>query len=223
MISLFRRAKPLDGGGERVDIELGRRAPRFRSLDQYEKSHWRRYEFAFGQIAEGASVADLACGTGYGSALLARKASRVVGVDLDASVIAAVERRYRRLPNVTFNAGDLRAIDFEAEFDMVVSFETLEHFDEPDLEDLLGRFARALRPGGRLIFSTPYLQERSREAIELGFHRTFLIDEPKLERWLQAASFEPVAFRYQDYATHAIREERGAADFIIGIAALMHA
>jgi 2-polyprenyl-3-methyl-5-hydroxy-6-metoxy-1,4-benzoquinol methylase len=215
----FAREQPLDGGGERVDIDVRGGDPPFELLDQYQRSHWRRYEFALDQIAARAAVADLACGTGYGSVLLARKAASVLGVDIDEAVVGAARRRYSRFENVEFRAGDLRAIGARDAFDVVVSFETIEHFDEATIQSLLRLFATSLKPGGRLIFSTPYCQERSPEAIALGFHETFMIDETKLEEWLTAASLIPVRFHYQDYQTHTVRSEKGVPDFIVGIAA----
>ncbi|HEY2374031.1 MAG TPA: class I SAM-dependent methyltransferase [Gaiellaceae bacterium] len=214
---VFRRPS-LEGGGARVDIDLTGGDPPFDGLDLYQRSHWRRYEFALEQFPSRAAVADLACGTGYGSILLSRKASRVVGVDIDAAAIAAARRRYRRQRCVEFVLEDLRDFECDSEFDVIVSFETIEHFDERAIAGLLRSFGTALKPGGRLVYSTPYRQERSPEAIELGFHETFLIDEPRVEDWLRAASFEPIAFYYQDYATHDVRPERGEADFLIGIA-----
>ena len=215
---VFRRSS-LEGGGARVDIDLRGGDPPFEGLDIYQRSHWRRYEFALGQLPSGAAVADLACGTGYGSILLSRRASRVVGVDIDAAAIAAARRRYKQQRRVAFVLEDLRNLQFDSEFDVIVSFETLEHFDEDAIAGLLRSFARALKPGGLLVYSTPYQQERSPEAIELGFHETFLIDEPRAEAWMHAASFATIAFYYQDYGTHDVRSERrAAADFLIGIA-----
>lgn len=212
--------RSLDGGGERVDIDLRRGDPAFESLDLYERSHWRRYEFASGQVPDFAVVADFACGTGYGAVMLARRAARVVGVDIDRDVVDAARRRYRKNCAVAFMAADLRDLRFEREFDVIVSFETVEHFDEDTIPTLFRSFARALRSGGMLIFSVPYRQQRSPEALQLGFHKTFLIDEGRLEPWLIESGFTEIVFRYQDYATHEIRDEREGADFIVGTARL---
>ena len=51
------------------------------------QEHWHRYVLARRFLA-GRSVADVACGEGYGSALLASVAADVVGIDIDASTIA---------------------------------------------------------------------------------------------------------------------------------------
>ena len=58
--------------------------------------HWHRYQFA-GAFAAGRRVLDAACGEGYGSALLARSAASVVGVDIAADAVAHARARYSAL------------------------------------------------------------------------------------------------------------------------------
>jgi hypothetical protein len=69
-----------------------------------------------------------------------------------------------------------------------------------------------------MVFSMPYRQENSPAANELGWHRTFGIDEAKIERWLVETGFESMGFRYQDYRTHDVVASCAAPDFVIGIA-----
>jgi SAM-dependent methyltransferase len=152
--------------------------------------------------------------------MLAARARNAVGADIDGAVIESVSRRYRRVPNVRFVQCDLLDLTFAESFDAVVSYETLEHFVETDVPRLLAVFARALRRPGRLIVSTPYMQEPSLEALEMGFHRAFLIDEAKLGSWLGSAGFRISHFAYQDYRTHVVRTDSLSADFLIAVAQL---
>ena len=114
--------------------------------------HFHRYAFA-ARLVQGLNVLDAACGEGYGSALLARQAASVTGVDLSVDAIEHARKRYGA-GNIEFRAADCLALPFgDDEFDCVVSFETLEHLE--DHEGLLTEFRRVLKPGGFLLVSTP--------------------------------------------------------------------
>ena len=67
--------------------------PEVRGPIWYE--HWHRYAVAV-PAAAGLRVLDAACGEGYGSALLARTAAHVVGLDVDAEAVAHARERYAR-------------------------------------------------------------------------------------------------------------------------------
>ncbi|MGD9504992.1 MAG: methyltransferase domain-containing protein [Syntrophobacteraceae bacterium] len=116
--------------------------------------HLARYRFA-SEFASGKVVADIACGTGYGTEIISNdgKALRVIGVDVDEQAIAYASARHRP-QNVEFlcTPGDKTTISDQA-IDLVVSFETLEHV--PDDDALLREFHRVLKPGGMLLCSVP--------------------------------------------------------------------
>ena len=115
--------------------------------------HWHRYLFAW-RIAQGKRVLDAACGEGYGSALLARTAASVHGVDIDAASIAHARERYGSRENLRYETGDATRLGAEpGSYDLIVSFETLEHVDEQ--ERMLEGFARALSEDGVLVISSP--------------------------------------------------------------------
>lgn len=115
--------------------------------------HWHRYAFA-APIARGRRVLDAACGEGYGSALLAQHGAEVLGVDISAEAIGHARRRYSVIPGLRFQTMDVTALELpEASFDLVVSFETLEHLAEHDA--LLQGFRRVLKPDGLLLISSP--------------------------------------------------------------------
>ena len=98
-------------------------------------------------------VLDAACGAGYGTRLLAAKAARAHGVDVDDQTIAYAANRFGG-DSISFHAASVVSLPFEAGyFDVIVSFETLEHLVEQ--EAMLEEFKRVLKPGGTLIISTP--------------------------------------------------------------------
>jgi SAM-dependent methyltransferase len=101
--------------------------------DVPDENYWfRRHLAVYEWIAErchGLRVADLACGEGYGSAVLARTAAEVVGIDANPEAHEHARLRYRR-PNLRFERG--RVEDFAGACDVVVFLQTIEHLADPD-------------------------------------------------------------------------------------------
>ena len=117
-----------------------------------ELEHLHRYVAAC-QLAAGKSVLDLASGEGYGAAMLAAAAARVIGVDIDATAVAHARKNYPG-PNLEFGCGSCAAIPLPgASVDLVVSFETIEHHDQH--REMLQEIKRVLRPQGVLLISSP--------------------------------------------------------------------
>ena len=117
--------------------------------------HWHRYAFAR-RFCAGKHVLDAACGEGYGTSLLGAMAASAVGIDIDAATIAHATTRYGHAEHLRFvEASCTRLPLADASFDVVVSFETVEHLDESDQAAMLGEFARVLKADGLLIISSP--------------------------------------------------------------------
>ena len=124
--------------------------PENRGAIWYE--HWHRY-CALLPAMRGLRVLDAACGEGYGSALLAREAADVIGVDVGADAVAHARSRYAA-HNLRFVRASVTALPFpSAFFDAIVSFETIEHLAEQ--RDMLAEFRRVLTPDGVLVISSP--------------------------------------------------------------------
>ena len=114
--------------------------------------HITRYLFAADRIG-GCRVLDAACGTGYGSALLARTAGSVVGVDIDPTTVEFASKRWYS-PSTSFQVADVTQLPFaDGTFDAIVWLEPIEHVADPDV--VLDELRRVLVPGGLLIASTP--------------------------------------------------------------------
>ena len=134
--------------------------------------HWHRYHFA-ARWAAGKRVLDVACGEGYGSALLARTAARVTGVDLSSAAVEHARRRYAALGNVAFECAPCTGLALaDASVDVAVSFETIEHIAEQDA--FLDELARVLTPEGVLLLSCPNKLEYSDKR---GFANEFHVRE----------------------------------------------
>ncbi len=124
--------------------------------DVPEENYWfRRHLAVYRWIAEccrGKRVVDMACGEGYGAAVLAETAAAVIGVDANPEAFEHARLRYRA-PNLNFECALVEQFDRGAPFDAVVFLQTIEHVEHPDR--LLARFASLLGPGGVLFVTTP--------------------------------------------------------------------
>ena len=134
--------------------------------------HWHRYHFA-SRWAAGRRVLDVACGEGYGSALLARHAASVIGVDISQQAIDHARGAYASVANLEFKCAPCTALPLaDATIDLAVSFETLEHIQEQ--EKFLDELARVLGPEGVLLLSCPNKLEYSDKR---GFKNEFHVRE----------------------------------------------
>lgn len=107
----------------------------------------------------GERILDLACGTGRHSLALARQGFSVVGSEISAELIAiAREDAKAQGLEATFLEGDLRELDFEDEFDIVLNLnDGAVGYFETDEENhrTFEVISRALKPGGRNLIQVP--------------------------------------------------------------------
>ncbi len=134
-------------------------------FDSRDSNLWRKAEY-LGRYLFAADflrprsirlAADVSCGLGYGSIELASVSEEVVGIDASQEMVDQATKRCQ-LPNARFlrldlEKGDLCSHILPGSCGAVVSFETLEHLNDP------GRavydFSRILMPGGFFICSVP--------------------------------------------------------------------
>ncbi len=130
-------------------VVLGESSPRT------AEEHTARYAFAVPYVA-GKRVLDIACGSGYGAGMLREAgASSVDGVDISEETIAFAKRTYGA-PHITFTCASVSDALFpDHSFDVITSFETIEHLDDSIREAYLKNLRRWLVPGGLLLLSTP--------------------------------------------------------------------
>jgi GT2 family glycosyltransferase/2-polyprenyl-3-methyl-5-hydroxy-6-metoxy-1,4-benzoquinol methylase/glycosyltransferase involved in cell wall biosynthesis len=119
---------------------------------QTQHAHHHRYIFAV-PFCEGKTVLDVACGEGYGTNLIGTVAASTVGVDIDESIIEFA-RRNHGAARLHFLCAPARNIPINNKnFDVIVSFETIEHFSEHD--EFLQEINRLLKDDGLFIISSP--------------------------------------------------------------------
>jgi ubiquinone/menaquinone biosynthesis C-methylase UbiE len=186
--------------------------------------HYHRYTFAK-RFVNGKIVLDAACGEGYGSHLLAKYAKKVIGIDIDEQSIIHAKQKYLN-ENLAFENASCTNLDFlENSFDVVVSFETLEHLAEQ--EQMLAEFARILKPDGILLISTPdkkhysdasgFTNEYHVKELYQDEFKTLLDKHWKKQYWYsQAMSFNSIIERHDSiqnsYSTEILNKENLESD-----------
>ena len=145
-----------------------------------EEEHIERYKFA-SDFVKSKRVLDIACGVGYGSYILSKAgAHSVIGCDIMKSNIEYANAHYSD-EKTSFLVKDAKVPIDEGEFDVVVSFETIEHVD--DCYSVLSNLKNSLSENGMLIISSPnrkitnpYLRVTDRPSFEYHF-REYTRDE----------------------------------------------
>lgn len=119
-------------------------------------SHRRFYEFA-AQFVDGRSVADVGCGSGYGTKVLADAgAASVSATDVSRKALAFAETHFGAY--ASFTRQSITNLDAYADesFDVVVCSEVLEHVREYGSEGrAVDELRRILRPGALAVVGTP--------------------------------------------------------------------
>lgn len=152
---------PVNEDGPQVD-ELRYNAEAFHKLAALEEANFwfkarnklilhllSRYFPSFSSFLE------VGCGTGFvlSAVAAAFPAKRYVGVEPFAEGLAYARSR---LPEGEFHQLDARRLPFKNEFDLIGSFDVLEHIQED--QDVLRKFHEALKPGGGLLIAVPQHQ-----------------------------------------------------------------
>ena len=113
--------------------------------------HIYRYYLAR-RFCRGKKVLDVGCGYGYGSFILSSVSEKVVGIDISEKAIQSAKEQYSKR-NIDFLVMDAEWMKFPDQFDVIVSFENIEHLKHPEL--FLSRATSLLKPDGILIVSSP--------------------------------------------------------------------
>jgi SAM-dependent methyltransferase len=103
-------------------------------------------------LRPGLAVLDVGCGTGAITAGIAKAVGAsgyVIGIDRDEALLARARREHGTLPNLRFQCGDVLALSFHAQFDIVTAARTLQWVAEPALA--ISKMKQAARPAGVLV------------------------------------------------------------------------
>lgn len=174
-------------GGEPLHLTGERTVP-----DIADENYWfRRHQAAYVELlpyCAGATVLEAGCGEGYGAGILAGKAKRVLALDYDRAATTHVARRY---PEVTVARANLAFLPIKSStVDVVVSFQVIEHLW--DQAGFLAECHRVLRPGGRLLVTTPNRITFTPDSdIPLNPYHTREFSPSELDSMVRGAGFSP--------------------------------
>lgn len=105
------------------------------------------------RIPAGGEVLDLCCGQGRHAIPLAQMGFRITGIDLQENLLAVARQKAGAADvALTLLQGDMRELNYTAEFDTVINlFSAFGYFSDEENALVLGLISRALRPGGIFI------------------------------------------------------------------------
>lgn len=110
--------------------------------------HIATYEYAE-KMADNKTVLDYGCGSGYGTEMLSKNASKIIGVDISKDAVDFAKKNYSS-SNLSFKTiSELT----DEKFDVITSFQVIEHV--PNNSAYIKKLKKHLKPGGLLLISTP--------------------------------------------------------------------
>jgi SAM-dependent methyltransferase len=172
--------------------------------------HLARYMWA-SELAVDRLVLVVACGSGYGAALLWHAGARhVLGIDRDRATVDRARGRFGR-EGVEFRCADaLELAGLDRRFGTVVSFETIEHLPAP--EAFLDAVGRVMSPDGTAVLSTPHrlYSEPPRNGRPANPHHVQEWDAAEFDALLRA-HFAQVELRAQVRASSVVARERAVS------------
>jgi ArsR family transcriptional regulator len=135
-------------------------------------------------------VADLGCGTGNASELIAPYVKEVIALDQSKPMLDAARKRLSAHDNIHFMDGPIEAIPLDPEsVDAAVCFMVLHHVPEP--AEAAGEMRRIIKPGGKALIVDMFEHDRTEYRHTMG-HRHLGFDEVSTTRLLKEVGFVDV-------------------------------
>lgn len=172
--------QPARVGGERLypfpDQDLGVRGADQAVVARHVRRYTEAVRAAYQVVGDGACWLDIACGSGYGAPVVAKKNPKTyTGVDWSEEAIRYADRHFASGSGIGFIERDItRDPPGASEYDAVLSIETVEHLLRDEQRVFVRNLWECLRPGGALVISCPVGDETGKS--ENPFH----LHEPSL-------------------------------------------
>ena len=132
------------------------------SAEHYIESltHWAAYVMLAQECVSSKEVLEIGCGYGYGADSLSESALSVVAFDMNEEHITYCQGEYQKSNLVFLRADGLKLPFKDDSFDVVLSFQVIEHIEPRNVLDYLSEIRRVLRRGGTFLVSTPNARMR---------------------------------------------------------------
>ncbi|WP_424627554.1 class I SAM-dependent methyltransferase [Bradyrhizobium sp. SYSU BS000235] len=163
--------------------------------ETYKSDEWdymRRFEVArLLELTSPCTILDVGCGCGFHDVAFAESdiVERVDAIDYSSKSIERAEISYPH-PKVKRWVADLRELPADTQYDLVASFQVIEHLDTP--EDFLAMCARVCRPGGVVAIATPNVN-RLHNLVRLATLKPRILVDPQHFKEYSASDLERMA------------------------------
>ena len=137
-------------------------------------------------------ILDLACGFGRHTNRLAVRGHRMTGIDAEPGFLEKAQRQANVLGvSVDYQKGDMRRLDLDSTFDVVLLlFTAFGYFEDNENLLVLQKICKALRPGGRFLLDIP-----NREPFAAQLSPAF-VDEVGQDLMINRGSYDPETRRW---------------------------
>ncbi|MGZ3924122.1 MAG: class I SAM-dependent methyltransferase [Flavisolibacter sp.] len=170
--------------------------------------HLERYHYAAKYLVPG-TVADIACGVGYGSYLLITEygeyISKIISVDIDSVSIEYARKKYPH-SKIEFVVSDAEQLNSPVPLNNIISLETIEHLPHP--QKFIEYMAKQLLPGGRFIASVPITPSMDANCYHLHDFNINTFKNMFLETGLKEVNSFIQVQRYRPFAMLSKKESR---------------
>jgi len=116
--------------------------------------HFTAYKYVE-EFVKDKSVLEVGCGTGYGANYLTRFASTLTAADISKQCVTYCHNSYGKAKMNLLCASGLSLPIRNSSFDVVVSFQVIEHIEPKRVAHFLSEIKRILKDGGVFVISTP--------------------------------------------------------------------
>jgi len=138
------------------------------------------------EFLKGKEVLDMGCGSGYSTKEYVKVAKSIIGIDISEDAIEYAKYHY---PEINAEQMDMRTMNFERKFDVVVATEVLEHATKEDGIKTLERVMKFLKPDGMFVGTIPTEDDRDKNEDHKSFYTRDELDE-LLSKFFSKVSIE---------------------------------